>query len=269
MAKVEKKLVYLIVAIVVLAIVAFFGYKLYQRATAPTISSIKDRGTLIVGTSADFPPFEYVDSSGNIVGLDIDIANEIANKLGVKLVVKDLGFDALIPALQGKQVDLVIAGMTITEERAKVVDFSVPYYNASQAVISLSTEKFSSIDDLKGKKIGVQTGTTGESWAEENLVSKGIIPENNLLHYGKLSEALLALKRGDINAIIIDEPVARMFVKTVQGLQYDFGINTGEQYGIAVNKDSKDLLNLVNEVLNKMKSDGTLDLLVQKWFGKD
>lgn len=267
MLKIERKWLYPVLAILVVAIVAYLGYNVYQQQVYPTITSIKNRGVLVVGTSADFPPFEYVNKSGAIVGLDIDIANAIAKELGVKLEVKDLSFDALISALQGKQVDLVIAGMTITPERSKVVDFSVPYYNASQAVISLATQRFSSINDLKNKKVGVQTGTTGESWAEANLVNASIIPENNLLHYDKLSDALLALKRGDIDAIIIDEPVARMFVRTVSGTQYDFGINTGEQYGIAVNKDSKDLLNLVNNVINNMKNNGQLDTLVQKWFG--
>jgi polar amino acid transport system substrate-binding protein len=267
MSKVERKWFYFVFAVLVVAIVAYLGYNIYQQQVYPTVTSIKNKGVLIVGTSADFPPFEYVNQSGAIVGLDIDIANAIAKELGVKLVVKDLSFDALISALQGKQVDLVIAGMTITPERSKVVDFSVPYYNASQAVISLTTQKFSGVNDLKNKKIGVQTGTTGESWAEDNLVNTSVIPESNLFHYDKLSDALLALKRGDIDAIIIDEPVARMFVRTVSGVQYDFGIYTGEQYGIAINKDSKDLLNLVNTVINNMKSSGQLDSLVQKWFG--
>ena len=267
MLKTRRKWIYLAFVALVVVAVAYFGYNIYQQQTYPTITSIKSKGTLVVGTSADFPPFEFVNQSGAIVGLDIDIANEVAKKLGVKLEVKDLSFDALIPALQGKQVDLVIAGMTITPERSKIVDFSVPYYNASQAVISLATQKLSSIADLKNKKIGVQTGTTGESWAEENLVSESLIPENNLFHYDKLSDALLALKRGDIDVIVIDEPVAKMFEKTVSGLQYNFGIYTGEQYGIAINKDSKDLLDLVNEVISEIKSNGQLDALVQKWFG--
>jgi len=260
----ERKWLYGAIGIVAIAIVVWMGYNLYLQTTYPTITTIKNKAVFVIGTSADFPPFEYVNETGAIVGLDIDIANEIAKELGVKLEIKDLGFASLITALENKQIDSILAGMTITAERQQKVDFSKPYFNASQAVISLAGK---SIGSLTGKKIGVQVGTTGEWWVADNLIANGTIPEDNVIHYDKWPAAILALQKGDVDVLLLDEPVGKMFVKKISGLQYNFAIDTGEQYGIAVNKESKDLLELVNKVISNLQTSGKYESIVEKWFG--
>ncbi len=260
----ETKWLYAIIGIVAIVAVGWVGYNFYLQSVYPTITSIKSKGVLVIGTSMDFPPFEYVNETGGAVGLDIDIATEIAKELGVKLQVRDLGFDALVPALKNKEIDLVLAGMSITTERQQIVDFSKPYFNASQAVISLSGK---SIKSLAGKKIGVQTGTTGEGWVHDYLIANGTILESDVTSYEKWPVAIMALQKGDVDVLLLDEPVGKMFVKMLPGLQFNFRIETGEQYGIAANKESKDLLELVNKVISNLLTSGKYETIVQKWFG--
>ncbi len=257
----------IIIVIIIVAALAYYSMAQGGKEEESDVEKIKKRGKLIVGTSADFPPFEFVDEKTNgIVGFDIDIAKAIAEKLGVQLEVKDIKFDALIPALQNGEIDMIIAGMTITEERAKVVDFSEPYFEADQAVlVKADNEEIKSADDLAGKKIGVQSGTTGELWVDENLVKAGKVSEDNVKRYNKFIEAILALKKGDVDAVVIDKPVAEAYAKTEGDVKVTFIIKTGEQYGIAVRKGS-DLLPIVNEVLKELKDSGKLDQLLKKWF---
>lgn len=257
----------IIIVIIIVAALAYYSMAQGGKGEESDVEKIKKRGKLIVGTSADFPPFEFVDEKTNeIVGFDIDIAKAIAEKLGVQLEVKDIKFDALIPALQNGEIDMIIAGMTITEERAKVADFSEPYFEADQAVlVKADNEEIKSADDLAGKKIGVQSGTTGELWVDENLVKAGKVSEDNVKRYNKFIEAILALKKGDVDAVVIDKPVAEAYAKTEGDVKVAFIIKTGEQYGIAVRKGS-DLLPIVNEVLKELKDSGKLDQLLKKWF---
>ncbi len=268
MNRMNKMLIVSIVIIVVIIIGAATYFSLgLSETTKSDVENIKKRGKLVVGTSADFPPFEFVDEKTNeIIGFDIDIAKAIADKLGVELEVKDIKFDALIPALKNGEIDMIIAGMTITEERAKVVDFSEPYFEADQAVlVKAGNVNIKSESDLANKKIGVQSGTTGELWVDENLVKTGKVPEDNVKRYNKFIEAILALKKGDVDAVVIDKPVAEAYAKSEGDVKVAFIIKTGEQYGTAVRKGS-DLLPIVNEVLKELKESGKLDQLLKKWF---
>ncbi len=266
----------LVVAIALVAIQFVFKTPIYggpyhrvvvEREEKTLVDVIKERGYLVVGTSADFPPFEFVAENGTIMGFDIDIAKEIAKKLGVELKVVDMDFDALIPALQDGKIDLIIAGMSITEERKKVVDFSEPYFEADQAILVRADSEIASLDDLKGKKVGVQSGTTGEDWAVTNLVEAGITSEENLYSYDKFIAAVEALRIGHLDAVVMDAPVAKTFVKKYPELKIAFIVKTGEVYGIAVRKGEAELLDLINEVLKELKETGKLDKLVEKWFG--
>jgi len=259
-----------VLALVIVAVAAIAGLALYYFVLREKgiVEKIKEKGYIVVGTSADFPPFEMVNEKGEIVGLDIDIAKKIAEKLGVKLVIKDMAFEGLIPALLSGDVDMVIAGMTITEERAKVVDFSIPYFEADQAVLVLkSREDIKSVDDLAGKKIGVQEGTTGDFWVTDNLAKKGKVKEEDVKRYPKLTVALLELKSGGIDAVVIDKPAAEMYAKLDESLKVAFVIKTGEKYGIAVKKGNKDLLQVINQVIKELIESGELEKLIKKWFG--
>jgi len=262
----SKKLLIIALIVVVVAVAAVLY--LYVFKEKGIVEKIKERGYIVVGTSADFPPFEMVNEKNEIVGLDIDIAKKIAEKLGVKLVVKDIKFEGLIPALLSGDVDLVIAGMTITDERAKVVDFSIPYFEADQAVIVLKDRTdMNSVEDLVGKKIGVQEGTTGDFWVTDNLVEKGKVKKEDVKRFGKFTVALLELKKGGIDAVVMDKPAAEMYTKLDNSLKVAVIIKTGEKYGIAVKKGNKDLLDIVNKVLDELIKSGEMEKLIKKWFG--
>jgi polar amino acid transport system substrate-binding protein len=217
-----------------------------------------------VGTSADFPPFEYIEN-GQFVGFDMDLMREIAKIAGFELKFVDMSFDSLIPALRAGQIDVAAAAMTITEERKKVVDFSMPYWTADQSII-VKADSDLTITVLFGKyRIGVQTGTTGDLWCTENLVEKGLLPERNLKRYDTFILALGDLLNGNIDAIVLDSPVANRFAATkpvkVVGI-----IVTGEQYGIAVRKGNKELLDKINQALKTLIETGKINEFIDKYF---
>jgi polar amino acid transport system substrate-binding protein len=228
------------------------------------ISFVLFARTVTVGTSADFPPFEYIEN-GQFVGFDMDLMREIAKIAGFELKFVDMSFDSLIPALRAGQIDVAAAAMTITEERKKVVDFSMPYWTADQSII-VKADSDLTITVLFGKyRIGVQTGTTGDLWCTENLVQKGLLPERNLKRYDTFILALSDLLNGNIDAIVLDSPVANRFAATkpvkVAGI-----IVTGEQYGIAVRKGNKELLDKINQALKTLIETGKINELIDKYF---
>jgi lysine-arginine-ornithine-binding protein len=228
---------------------------------AQSLAEIKKRGKLIVGTEPTFPPFEFVDEKNQVVGFDIDIANELSKRLGVKLEIVNLPFDSLIPALLQGKIDLIIAGMTITEERAKVVDFSKPYFEANQAIVVRKDGKFEpkKLEELVGKKVAVQLGTTGDLVVSE-------INGVQVVRFQKFTDAFLELQNGRVNAVVLDEAPAKAYVKKFPKFLISAVVNTGETYGIAVKKGNKELLNFVNQTLDILKSSGTYNKLIQKWF---
>jgi|UniRef100_A0A7V4CLT3 lysine-arginine-ornithine-binding protein len=228
---------------------------------AQSLTEIKKRGKLIVGTEPTFPPFEFVDEKNQVVGFDIDIANELAKRLGVKLEIVNLPFDSLIPALLQGKIDLIIAGMTITEERAKVVDFSKPYFEANQAIVVRKDGKFEpkKLEELVGKKVAVQLGTTGDLVVSE-------INGVQVVRFQKFTDAFLELQNGRVDAVVLDEAPAKAYVKKFPKFLISAVVDTGETYGIAVKKGNKELLNFVNQTLDILKSSGTYNKLIQKWF---
>ncbi|ANE42026.1 MAG: basic amino acid ABC transporter substrate-binding protein [Fervidobacterium pennivorans] len=228
---------------------------------AQSLTEIKKRGKLIVGTEPTFPPFEFVDEKNQVVGFDMDIANELAKRLGVKLEIVNLPFDSLIPALLQGKIDLIIAGMTITEERAKVVDFSKPYFEANQAIVVRKDGKFEpkKLEELVGKKVAVQLGTTGDLVVSE-------INGVQVVRFQKFTDAFLELQNGRVDAVVLDEAPAKAYVKKFPKFLISTVVDTGETYGIAVKKGNKELLNFVNQTLDILKSSGTYNKLIQKWF---
>ncbi len=228
---------------------------------AQSLTEIKKRGKLLVGTEPTFPPFEFVGEKNQVEGFDIDIANELAKRLGVKLEIVNLPFDSLIPALQQGKIDMVIAGMTITEDRAKVVYFSKAYFEANQAIVVRKDEKFEpkKLEELVGKKVAVQLGTTGDLVVSE-------INGVNVVRFQKFTDAFLELQNGRVDAVVLDEAPAKSYVKKFPKFSISAVIGTGETYGIAVKKGNKELLNFVNQTLDILKSSGTYNKLIQKWF---
>ncbi|ACR78849.1 MULTISPECIES: basic amino acid ABC transporter substrate-binding protein [Kosmotoga] len=219
--------------------------------------------TYVVGTSADFPPFEYVEN-GEFKGFDMDLIRAIADEMGFNIKIVDMSFDSLIAALVSGNLDIVIAGMTITAEREAVVDFSKPYWTADQSIIVKEDSDYT-VTVLFGKHdIGVQTGTTGDLWVEENLVKTKILT-GKFKRYDTFVLALTDLINGNVDAIVLDSPVAERFAETrpvkIVGI-----IVTGEEYGIAVREGNKELLNLINEGIQRLKENGKLGEIVEKYF---
>ncbi|MCX7653823.1 MAG: basic amino acid ABC transporter substrate-binding protein [Fervidobacterium sp.] len=249
----KKKLLWIVALILTTGLVS--------TVFCQTLTQIKQRGKLLVGTEPTFPPFEFVDEKNQVVGFDIDIANELAKRLGVKLEIVSLPFDSLIPALLQGKIDLIIAGMTITEERAKVVDFSKPYFEANQAIVVRKDGKFEpkKFEELVGKKVAVQLGTTGDLVVSD---INGI----NVVRFQKFTDAFLELQNGRVDAVVLDEAPAKAYVKKFPKFVISAVVDTGETYGIAVKKGNKELLNFVNQTLDIIKSAGIYNKLLQKWF---
>ena len=227
---------------------------------AGIIDQIKERGYIIYGTEATFPPFEYYNNSNQVVGFDVDIAKEIAQALGVKLKIVDMSFDGLIPALTSQKIDFVVAAMTITPEREKTVNFSVPYYTAGQAIVVKGDKfNFQTVNDLIKHTVAVQQGTTGDL-----MVSK--IKGITVKRFQRFTDAFLELMNGRVDAVVLDYAPAKAYVSMYHQLKIAAGPLSKENYGIAVRKSDKELLDFINDTITKMKL-SPYDIMVQKWFG--
>ena len=223
-------------------------------------------GTLIMATNAEFPPYEYHDSSQtgpdgtDIVGIDAEIAGAIAEKLGKELVIEDIAFDSLIPELQSGKADLVAAGMTVTEDRLVNVDFSDTYATAVQSIIVTSDSEIAGPDDLAGKKIGVQQGTTGDLYATDDF------GDENIDRYPKGVDAVQALIQGKVDAVIIDNEPAKVFVGDNDNLKLLETAYAEEEYAIAVKKGNTELLEQINTVIQELKDSGEMDEIIGKYI---
>lgn len=216
---------------------------------------------LTMGTNAEFPPFEYREGN-KISGFDIEVAERIAKKAGKELKITDMSFDGLIPALQSQKIDMIVSGMSVTEERKKNVDFSEGYYKASQVIIVKSENNgVIGVDSLKGKTIGVQLGTTGDIEASK-------IEGADIKKYNAGFAAIMDLKNGKIDAVVLDYEPAYNFVKKNSDIKFAAENLTSEEYSIAVAKGNTELVNIINETLKEMKASGEYDELVKKYFTK-
>lgn len=253
-----KKLA-LIVALV-MVVLSFAGCGATAEP-ASKVEQIKEAGQLVLGTSADYPPYEFhkmVDGEDKIVGFDIMIAQKIADELGVELVIKDMGFDGLIAALQGEKVDFVIAGMSKTEERDEVVDFSEPYYFEKQTVLIKKDmlDTYTSIEAMEGVKIGAQTATIQEGLAQE------LMPNNPLTSLQDITSLVLELKTGKIEGIILVEPVALGYAKqNPELINANFNLDKSKGVNVAVSEGS-DLVDPINKVLKEIIESGEMDQFV-------
>lgn len=218
---------------------------------------------VIVGCNAEFPPFEFTDDDNNIVGYDIDVMNAVGKAGGFEVSIQNQAFDTLIEGLESGKLDAVISGMTITDARKQKIDFSEPYYDAAQVIVVLEdTKGIETIDDIKGKRIGVQLGTTGAGMAENAMGAEN----PDLKQFRKYSEVFTDLKLGRIDAIIVDLPVAQSFLKKMPGLRISSASMSEEQYGIAVKKGNTELLTKINAGLANIRASGEFDAITEKWF---
>lgn len=258
-----RKSVYLLLAIAVLAslIVACAGAP--EPTKAPAAAKPAASGTVYkIGTNAEYPPFESVDKAGKVVGFDADLIAAIAEKAGFKYEFVNTRWDGIFVALQSGEFDAVASACTITDERAQIVNFSNPYFDAGQmiAVRVADKDKITKVSDLDGKKVGVQLGTTGDIWLSANSKAE-------IVRYDEITLAFQAMANNTIDVVFNDAPVSAEIIRANPEMKAVLvgQMVTDERYGIAVNKGKAELLKMINDGLAKAKADGTYDQIVKKW----
>lgn len=222
----------------------------------------KEEGVLSVGSDIPYPPFEF-RKDGKLVGLDIDLIEEIASRLDLETNITDTSFDTIFTQLAGGRYDVVVAASTITPEREKEVNFSDPYYNNQQS-LTINTEEggdITSLDDLSsGDVVGVQNGTTGKAFAEEN-VPEGV----QIRSFPEGPDTFTALEAGQVDAVVHDEPTALAEIAERPGLEIVDKMDTGEVYGIAVDPSNEALLEAINQTLAEIIEDGTYEEIYSRY----
>ena len=223
-------------------------------------------GKLTMSTNASFPPYEMVADDGSFEGIDIEVAGAIAEKLGLELQVDDMGFDAALQAAQTGKSDMVMAGVTITEERQAVMDFSNSYANGVQVVIVKEDSPIQTVDDLaNANMIGCQMGTTGYTFCSDTPENGGF-GEDHVTPYDDGAAAVQALMNGQIDAVVIDNKPAQEYVAANPGLKILDGEFTNEDYAIGVAKGNTALLDAINGALEELTNDGTIQSIVDKYI---
>lgn len=223
------------------------------------MTAMADGDTLVMATNAEFPPYEYHEGD-EIVGIDAEVAALIAEELGMTLEIEDMAFDSVLAAVQSGKADIAMAGITVTDERKMVVNFSDTYTKATQLVIVAEDSEIASPDDLTGKTIGVQLGTTGDIYA-------GDVEDATVERYSKGFEAVQALMQGKVDAVVIDGEPAKVFVEENEGIKLLDDAFTEEEYAIAVSKDNEELLEQINAALATLEENGKFDEVLAKYIG--
>ena len=237
-----------------------------DAAATENTEGAAEGGTLVMATNAEFPPYEYHEGD-EIVGIDAEIAAAIAEKLGMELQIEDMAFDSLIPAIQSNKADMVLAGMTVTEDRLENVNFSDSYATGVQVVIVKEDSDIKSVDDLfadgANHSIGVQTATTGDIYCTGDIEDAGL---GTVERYNKGADAIQALLAGKIDCVVIDSQPAKEFVEANEGLTILDTEYAVEDYAIALNKDNPELLDKVNAALKELTDDGTIQSILDKYI---
>lgn len=238
------------------------GEKKEEKKEEKKVTTIQE-GKLLMGSDTTYPPFESIDDKGEAVGFDVEVAQAIAERLGLKLEVVSVKWEGIIPGLKTGDYDIVMSAMTITDERKAEIDFSDPYIDSDQSIaVRKGDTAIKSEADLAGKVVGVQVDTTGQFTAEE---IPGI---KEIRKYDTILMAFEDLELGRIDAIVNDYPVNVYISKTRGKTEVVATIKTDEKYGIGVKKGNTQLLEAINEALAEIKKDGTYDRIFEKWFGK-
>ena len=223
----------------------------------------EEKGVLKMATNAYFPPYEFYEGE-TIVGIDAEIAQAIADKLGMKLVIEDMAFDSILTAVQNGSCDFGMAGMTITPDRLKEVNFTTSYAKGVQSVIVKEDSPITSVDDLGAEgatyKVGVQLGTTGDVYATDDF------GEDRVTQYTTGNEAVSALLKGDVDCVIIDNQPAKAYVANNKGTKILSTSYADEDYAICVSKKNADLLEKLNKAIDELIADGTIEKIVNNYI---
>ena len=222
--------------------------------------STVEPGKLIMSTNAAFPPYEMTTESGEFEGIDVETAQAIADKLGLELQIDDMDFDAALLAVQQGKSDMVMAGVTVTDERQNVMDFTDSYATGIQSIIVKEDSDIASVDDLAGKKIGTQRGTTGYLYCSDDFGDENVVAYDNGL------TAVQMLNNGQVDCVVIDNAPAKEFVAANPGLKLLDTAYVEENYAIGVGKGNTELKDAINTALEELKADGTLQAIVDKYI---
>jgi len=274
-----KKIICLVLSMVLLMGAAFAFTSCAKEETKTTAPETKteggaegeaeeklvtvQEGKLIMATNAYFQPYEYYEGE-KIIGIDAEIAAEIAEKLGLELVIEDMAFDSIITAVSSGSADFGLAGMTVTEDRLKDVDFSISYANGVQAIVVPEGSAITHVDDLYADgaayKVGVQLGTTGDAYATDDFGADLVTA------YPNGNEAINALLKGDVDCVIIDNEPAKAFVKNNAGLKILETTYADEDYAACIKKGNDALRAAVDKAIQELIADGTIDAIVAKYI---
>lgn len=235
-----------------------------------TVDSITSKGKIVVALNPEFAPFEYqtlVDGKNEIVGSDVELAKEIAKELGVEVELSQMSFENVLASLQSGKADLAISGISKTEERSKVYDFSEPYYTAVNKVIVKKSDldKYTSKDTLKSKSVGVQKGSVQETMAQKELTGSSLVSLN------KNGNLITDLKSGQLDAVIFEEPIAKGYVEKNPDLalaDVTFDQASSDSYAVAMKKGSTELKDKVDQVVKKLKDEGKIEQYIQEAYDK-
>ena len=259
----KKIIAIALAALMVCAMLTACGGK--EEAGLKTVES----GKLIMATNAAFPPYEFIEGN-EIVGIDAEIAGAIADKLGLELQIDDMEFDSIIESVKGGKADMGLAGMTVTEERKEVVNFTASYATGVQVVIVTEDSAITSVDDLfaegASNVIGVQRNTTGDLYTTWDLEDAGLA---TIDRYSKGAEAVQALKTGKVDCVVIDNEPAKAFVAEVEGLKILDTEYILEEYAGAMNKDNAELFEAVNVALEELIADGTVQAIIDTYISAE
>ena len=235
------------------------------------LEAVKQAGVIKVGTSADYPPFESVDESGNKVGFDIELMTEIAKRLGVELEWVDMPFDSLIAAVQEGKIDISISAFNYSEERDQTVDFSEAYFTSEDSftVADNFTGSIVNPEDVAAYKVGVQTGTTQDSWLTDTLVADGALLEENLFRYDRVDQAMMDLKNGRIDVMMSDYIPAQALATQLGGLKIVYhGVLSSGPMNIVIPEGDTELAQAINEIIKQLQDEGFIEKLAVKYFAQ-
>jgi len=263
----KKSLIFLVLVVLTAALIAGCAG---QKAES-VLDKIKTSGKVVVGTSADYAPYEFVDDAGKITGFDVELMEEIAKRMGVELVWTDMPFDSLIAAVQEGKIDMSISCFNYSEERDQQVDFSDPYYTSEDAF--LVTESFTGTitepADIVQYKIGVQSGTVQDDWVTTELIETGLMPESQLSRYERVDQAALDLQAGRIDVLVADSVPAQALIQQFGGFKivYEAQLYTGP-INIVLPDGDQALRDEVNKIIKQLQDEGFIDQLAVKYFSE-
>jgi len=233
-----------------------------------SLEQVIEKGEFVVGLDDSFPPMGFRDDNGEIVGLDIDLAKEAAERMGVKVIFKPVEWDGVVLSLKNGDIDVIWNGLTITEDRQKQINFTKTYLENRQIIVVTSDSQVNNKEDLKDKILGVQLGSSSETALLSD--SKTANSTKEIKKYSNNTEALMDLKIGRIDGVVVDEIVGRYYMEKRPGEYRVLDENFGkEAYGVGVRKEDISFLNELNKVLEEMKADGKAEEISKKWFGED